>query len=79
MSFKVIKRIKVVFTLVRLKLKPKDYVTVIKTITAACEDFENFKFDPRAPTACRVPTLVLKLIVKAVHKFFGGCTTIQII
>ena len=34
-------------------LKPKDYSNVTKTKTAAREDFENLKFSPRAPTACR--------------------------
>ena len=39
MSFKIIERIKEVFSLVWLKLKPKDYVSVTKTKTAAHEDF----------------------------------------
>ena len=33
--------------------KTKDYSNITKTKTVAREDFENFKFGPRAPTACR--------------------------
>ena len=53
MLIKVIKSIKVKLSLVRLKLKPKDSLYITKTKTAAREDFGNFKFGPRAPTACR--------------------------
>ena len=53
MSFKIIKLVKVAFSLVWPKLKPKDYVNVNKTKTAAREGFENSKFGPRAPATCR--------------------------
>ena len=53
MSLKIIKQKEVVFTLVCLKLKPKYYVNVTKTKTAARKDFGNFKLGPRPPTACR--------------------------
>ena len=47
-----IKSIKVKLSLLWLKLKPKDYLHMTKTITAAREGFGDFKFGPRAPTAC---------------------------
>ena len=40
-------------SLVCLKLKSKNYFYITKTKTVAREDFGNFKFGPRAPTACR--------------------------
>ena len=53
MSFKIIKLIKKVFSLVLLKLKPKDYVNDTKTEAAAQNEFGNFKFGPKTSTACR--------------------------
>ena len=61
MSLKIIKWILVVFSLVWLKLKPKDYVNVTKTKTAAQNDFGNFKIGPRTPIAYKVPTPVIEL------------------
>ena len=42
-------------------LKPKKYLCMTKTKTAAREGFGNFKFGPRAQTACR-PLIYLNVL-----------------